>query len=52
MKNKISNENEKNAKIEYVAEKTNLRCPNCRKKIKKRIYSNGKVSYICENCGW
>ena len=38
-------------KIQYTDEKTELRCINCKKKLKKRIYSNGKVSYVCEKCG-
>lgn len=37
-------------KTGYYDIKTNLRCINCGKKLKKRIYTNGKISYICENC--
>ena len=43
---------EKLEPIEYEEVKTNLRCINCGKKLKKRIYSNGKIRYVCERCEW
>ena len=43
---------ENDSELKYVEKKTNLRCVNCKKKLKKRIYSNGNVSYVCGNCRW
>ena len=44
-------ENEKKEKIQFIDEKTELRCINCGKKLKKRIYSNGNIRYYCKRCG-
>lgn len=43
-------QNEQGEKIMFFEQKTNLRCINCGKKLKKRIYTNGKTSYVCIKC--
>ena len=42
---------EKKENIQFIDEKTELRCINCGKKLKKRIYSNGNIRYYCKRCG-
>lgn len=34
----------------YFEKKSRVRCVKCKKKMRKRIYPNGNISYVCEKC--